>query len=88
MESAGKTRAGGICQRLPLPKAEYRFGLEYAVEKSVPPLILGIAPELGLGLIARPNPYTWRSTIMRLISAMALAGLRCFGQALAQFRMV
>jgi hypothetical protein len=32
--------------------------------------------------------YTCRSTIMRLISAIAFAGLRCFGQALAQFIMV
>ena len=32
--------------------------------------------------------YTWRATIMRLISAIALAGLRCFGHALAQFMMV
>ncbi len=32
--------------------------------------------------------YTSRSTIVFLISAMALAGLRCFGQALAQFRIV
>src|SRR5262249_5962073 len=32
--------------------------------------------------------HTCRSTIMRLISAIALAGLRLFGQALAQFMMV
>ena len=32
--------------------------------------------------------YTCRSTIICLISAMALAGLRLFGQALAQFMMV
>ena len=32
--------------------------------------------------------YICRSTIIRLISAMALAGLRPFGQALAQFMMV
>ena len=32
--------------------------------------------------------HTRRSTIMRLISAMALAGLRSLGQALAQFKMV
>jgi hypothetical protein len=32
--------------------------------------------------------YICRSTIMRLISAMAFAGLRLFGQALAQFMMV
>src|SRR5262245_46035426 len=31
---------------------------------------------------------TCRSTIFFLISAMALAGLRCFGQAFEQFRMV
>ena len=32
--------------------------------------------------------YTCRSTIFFLISAIAFAGLRCFGQALAQFMMV
>src|SRR5262249_31314666 len=32
--------------------------------------------------------YTFRSTIFCLISAIAFAGLRCFGQALAQFMMV
>ena len=32
--------------------------------------------------------YICRSTIMRLTSAMALAGLRLLGQALAQFMMV
>ena len=32
--------------------------------------------------------HTCRSTIIFLISAMALAGLRLFGQALAQFMMV
>jgi len=32
--------------------------------------------------------YTCRSTIMRLMSAMAFAGLRCLGHALAQFMMV
>src|SRR5262249_24922488 len=32
--------------------------------------------------------HTCRSTIMRLISAIALAGLRLFGHALAQFMMV
>ena len=32
--------------------------------------------------------HTFRSTIIFLISAMALAGLRPFGQALAQFMMV
>jgi hypothetical protein len=32
--------------------------------------------------------HTFRSTIMRLISAIALAGLRLFGQALAQFMIV
>jgi hypothetical protein len=34
------------------------------------------------------DDYTCRSTIIRLISAMAFAGLRCLGQALAQFMMV
>ena len=52
---------------------------------------------IGLGIrylrresTAKParQPHTCRSTIMRLISAMALAGLRPFGQALAQFMMV
>ena len=38
--------------------------------------------------IERLAGHTWRSTIMRLISAMALAGLRLFGQALAQFMIV
>src|SRR5215831_19335632 len=39
----------------------------------------------------RPNRiagHICRSTIIRLISAIALAGLRLFGQALAQFMMV
>jgi hypothetical protein len=36
----------------------------------------------------RNDDYTCRSTIMRLMSAMAFAGLRCFGQAFAQFMMV
>src|SRR5262249_61522814 len=38
--------------------------------------------------INRIADYIRRSTIIRLISAMALAGLRCLGQALAQFMMV
>ena len=33
-------------------------------------------------------PYTFRAIIICLISAIALAGLRLFGQALAQFMMV
>jgi hypothetical protein len=37
---------------------------------------------------AKAQPHTCRSTIMRLISAIAFAGFRCFGQALAQFMMV
>ena len=36
----------------------------------------------------RGSVYTCRSTIIALISAIALAGLRLFGQALAQFMMV
>ena len=36
----------------------------------------------------RNDAYTCRSTSARLISAMAFAGLRCLGQALAQFMMV
>ena len=36
----------------------------------------------------RGRPHTCRSTIIFLISAIALAGLRCLGQALAQFMMV
>ena len=32
--------------------------------------------------------YSCRSTSLRLVSAMALAGLRLLGQALAQFMMV
>ena len=42
----------------------------------------------GLRPIERLADHTCRSTIMRLISAMALAGLRLFGQALAQFMIV
>ena len=34
------------------------------------------------------HAYTCRSTSVRLRSAMTFAGLRCFGQALEQFRMV
>ncbi len=33
-------------------------------------------------------PQTWRATIIFLTSAIALAGFRPFGQALAQFMMV
>src|SRR5207248_8404062 len=32
--------------------------------------------------------HSWRSTIIRLISAMAFAGLRPFGHAFEQFKMV
>ena len=37
---------------------------------------------------AAPGVQTARSTIIFLISAMALAGLRFFGQVLAQFMIV
>ena len=43
---------------------------------------------LAVDAALRNDRYTCRSTIMRLISAIAFAGLRCFGQALAQFMMV
>jgi len=44
----------------------------------------------GAGTISSPAPLDqiWRSTIIFLISAMALAGLSPFGQVLAQFMIV
>ena len=47
-------------------------------------VVLSSGRRVGEGL----KPYTCRSTIMRLISAIAFAGFKCFGHALAQFMMV
>ena len=49
---------------------------------------LGRAPDQGGGGEDAGLPQATRSTISFLISAMALAGLRSFGQASVQFMMV
>jgi hypothetical protein len=81
----GKVPSGGSnCRRFP-PRAAVT-GITRPQKQGAPP---GYGrPESRAWPGCAGRPYTCRSTIRRLISAIALAGFKCFGQALAQFIMV
>ena len=72
---------------------EPKEALEYSAESVKPGEFVGTAaaatvPGRKPGAERAQPAQTFRSTIVLLMAAMALAGLRCLGQELAQFMMV